>query len=128
LAATLGDGVVRSTDGLVAYLWQDDGEQLFAVEAQGSSGAALVAALVRDGVRVPALPIPEPDRTPWGEEISVPEDRVAEIEARVEELHPRPGTFTCFAGKDWIVAKSDIDLRSIVDEVLAIPRSEPPPA
>ncbi len=129
LAATLGDGVVRSTDALVAYLWQDDGQQLLAIEAQGSSGPVLVAALGEIGVRVPTLPLPEPDRAPWGEWVTVPEDRVDDVVAVVRKRHSiRPGWVNVLGDRDKVIAKADIDLRAIVDEVLAIPRSEEPPA
>jgi len=36
LAAMLGDGMVGSTDGLMAYLWQDYGEPILTLEALGS--------------------------------------------------------------------------------------------
>ncbi len=120
LAATLGDGVVRSTDALVAYLWQEDGQQLFAIEHQGVSGPSVVEALVADGVRVPEAVLPEPDRVPWGEQVPIPPERRKEIVARVEERYPSsPGRPTCIGGRDWLVAKAHIDLRSIVKEVVA---------
>ncbi len=119
--------MVRSTDGLVAYLWQDDGQQQYPIEDHGSSGPALVAALVAIGVRVPAVPIPEPDRAPWGEWVSVPADRVDEVAAAVRQRHPtRPGWVNCIGTGDRVIAKAHIDLRAIVDEVLAVPRAIPP--
>jgi ATP-dependent Clp protease ATP-binding subunit ClpA len=128
LAATLGDGVVRSTDALIAYLWQEDGQQLFAIEAGGSSGPALVGALTEVGVRVPAVPLPEPDREPWGEWIAVPKDRVDDVAAAVRKRHPvRRGHLTSIGTRDGVIAKAHIDLQAIVDEVLAIPRPIPLP-
>lgn len=45
LAATLGEGEVGSTDGLIAYLWQVDGQPTFALEALETSVSEVLRVL-----------------------------------------------------------------------------------
>jgi hypothetical protein len=130
LAATLGDGVVRSTDGLLAYLWQEDGHQAETAALQGSSVSVLVAALRAAGVRIPTVAIPESDRLPWGTPIQVPEDRAEEIVAVVLARYPALVPWRIVTREEgWVMAKTPVDLQSIVDEVLARGQTYvPPPA
>ena len=79
LAAMLGDGVVGSTDALIAYLWQDDGQPILALEALATSASEVLASLAELGISVPRVPLPQPDRTPWGEKVYVPAERMDDV-------------------------------------------------
>jgi len=119
LAATLGDGVVGSTDGLIAYLWQDDGQPILALEALGTAGPKVLAALAGLGVAVPDVPLPQPDRTPWGEKVYLPADRLDDVLVRLRAVLP-PGSwgFNSHDGRQWVVAHAAVDLAIIIAEVL----------
>jgi ATP-dependent Clp protease ATP-binding subunit ClpA len=120
LATMLGDGVVVSTDGLIAYLWQGDGQPVLALEALDTSATDVLAALAELDVAVPTSPLPQPDRTPWGERVYVPAERMKDVVARLSADLP-PGTWGCNSheGREWVVAHAVIDLAGIVDDVLA---------
>lgn len=120
LAATLGDGVVGSTDGLIAYLWQGDGQPILALEALETSVSEVLRVLTEHAVALPAVPVPQPDRTPWGERVYVPAERMGEVVARLSADLPL-GTWGCNShdGREWVVAHAIIDLAAIVDDVLA---------
>ena len=84
------------------------------------TGAASPLALERRGVRLPTVPRPEPDRTPWGEPVDVPLDRYGDVvHALSEQLDA--GTWGCNSHDDraWVDAHAHIDLQGIVDRVLA---------
>jgi ATP-dependent Clp protease ATP-binding subunit ClpA len=120
LSAMLGDGVIGSTDGLLAYLWQDDGQPVLTLEALETSVPQVLAALAELDVVVPAVPVPHPDHTPWGERVYVPAERMKEVVARLSADLP-PGTwgFNRHDGREWVVAHAIIDLVTIVNEVVA---------
>lgn len=120
LAATIGDGTVRSTDALVAYLWAGDGQATIELETLSVSALAVVAALVDAGIRVPAAPLPEPDRTPWGEPVDVPKERLRDVIMFLKSRLPL-GSWGCNTHEEraWVIAHADIDLEALVDEALA---------
>lgn len=125
VAAAGGDDVVRSAHGLIAFLWEPDGRAELELEMLGTSAGDVVAALVTMGVHVPAVPLPQPDRTPWGERVDVPADKVGDvIDAVMAELRSRglPAEsvgFNCNQERDryWVVAHAEVDLRAVVDRV-----------
>ncbi len=61
--------VIRSRDGVLAWLWDDFGHAVSELEILGATPAAFVEALAAHGVGIPTLPLPEPDRRPWGERV-----------------------------------------------------------
>ena len=120
LAATLGDGVVGSTDGLIAYLWQVDGQPILALEALETSVSEALKCSPSTLPALPALPVPQPDRTPWGERVYVPAERMGEVAARLSaDLPLGSWDATITDGREWVVAHAVIDLAAIVDDVLA---------
>ncbi len=120
LAAMLGDGVVGSTDALTAYLWQDDGQPILTLEALATSPSEVLAALADLGRSVPGVPLPQPDRTPWGEKVYVPAGRMEDVVARLGAVLP-PGSwgFSGHDGLQLVDAHAAVDLEVIVAEVLA---------
>lgn len=120
LAATLGDGVVRSTEALIAYLWQDSGQPVVMLEAQPTSATAVLAKLAEIGIDVPEVALPQPDRTPWGEKVIVPLERMNDVVARLSADLTR-GTWGCNShdGRGWVVAHASVDLIAIVAKVLS---------
>lgn len=119
-AVTTGDGTVRSTDALVAYLWSRDGRATLELERLAVQTSDVVAALVDMGVRVPTVPLPEPDRTPWGEPVDVPKDRLRDVIMFLKDRLPL-GTWGCNTHEEraWVIAHAHIDLHALVDEALA---------
>lgn len=119
-AVTTGDGTVRSTDGLIAYLWSRDGRATLELERLSVQTSAVVAALVGMGVRVPTVPLPEPERTPWGEPVDVPKDRLRDVIMFLKDRLPL-GTWGCNTHEEraWVIAHAHIDLHALVDEALA---------
>ena len=113
-------GGVGSQHGLLAYLWGEEGLSAFQLEWWGTTASAVVEALEGLGVRVPTVPRPEPDRTPWGEPVFVPLERYGDVvRALSEQLDP--GTWGCNSHDDraWVDAHAHIDVQAIVDRVLA---------
>lgn len=115
-----GTGDIGSHHGLIAFLWGDEGLSAFQLEWWGTTTLAVVEALETVGVRLPTIPRPEPDRTPWGEPVFVPLDRYGDVvRALSEQLDA--GTWGCNSHDDraWVDAQTHIDLQAIVDRVLA---------
>lgn len=114
-----GTAGVGSHHGLIAFLWSDEGLSALELEWWGTTAAAVVKALGRLGVGLPAVPRPEPDRTPWGQHVFVPLERYGDVvRALSEQLNP--GTWGCNSYDDraWVDAHANIDLQGIVDRVL----------
>ena len=115
-----GTGDVGSHHGLIAFLWGDEGLSALQLEWWGTTGSAVVKALESLGVRLPAVPRPEPDRTPWGDPVFVPVERYGDVvRALGEQLDA--GTWGCNSHDDraWVDAHAHIDVQAIVDRVLA---------
>ena len=117
LAAARGDGAVRSTDALIAYLWQPDGDQVIVLEHIDTSAERVLAELKAP---TPALPVPQPDRTPWGDKVYVAPERMDDVVGRLARDLPM-GSWGCNShdGRQWVVAHAHIDLAAIVAEVVA---------
>lgn len=115
-----GTGDVGSHHGLIAFLWGDEGLSALHLEWWGTTGPEVVEALTRLGVRLPTVPRPEPDRTPWGEPIFVPTERYGDVVGSLAEQLDA-GTWGCNSNDDraWVDAHAHIDLQAIVDRVLA---------
>jgi hypothetical protein len=115
-----GTGQVGSHHGLIAFLWGDEGLSAFELEWWGTTGPAVVKALEGLGARVPTVPRPEPDRTPWGEPVFVPVERYGDVVRALGERLDL-GTWGCNSHDDraWVAAHADIDLQAIVDRVLS---------
>ena len=120
LAVTLGDGIPGSSDALMAYLWSGRGDAVIALERLSVSAMRVVAGLTATGAGVPAVPLPEPDRSPWSDRIFVPPDRLSVVVDLLVERLP-PGTFgvNTHEGRAWVMAHADIDLQALVDEALS---------
>jgi hypothetical protein len=115
-----GTRAVQSHHGLIAFLWCDDGQSVLELESWGAPGPAIVEALESAGVRLPTVPRPEPDRTPWGEPVFVPLDRYGDVvRALAQQLEA--GTWGCNSHDDrgWVLAHAHIDLQAIVEGALA---------
>ena len=120
LALTLGEGVPGSSDALIAYLWRRRGDAVVALERLSVSAERVVADLTATGVRIPNVPLPAPDRRPWGDRIFVPADRLHDVvDLFMERL--QPGTFgvNTHEGQAWVIAHAGIDLQALVDEALS---------
>lgn len=113
-------GTVGSQHGLIAFLWGDDGLSAFHLECWGTTAQEVVEALDTRGVRLPTVPHPEPDRTPWGGPVFVPLERYGDVvRALGDQLDT--GTWGCnsYDNRAWVDAHAHIDLQAIVDRVLA---------
>jgi ATP-dependent Clp protease ATP-binding subunit ClpA len=122
LAVTIGQGTPRSAEAFIAYLWDRHAAAVLTLERLGVSAADVVADLAAAGVRLPAAPLPEPDRRPWGERIFIPEERIRDVlEVLIERLGPGRFGFNTHEGRAWVMAHADIDLQALVDEALSGP-------
>jgi hypothetical protein len=94
-----------------------DGDQLIVLEQIDTSAERVLAEL---DVPTPAAPLPQPDRTPWGEKVYVASERMDEVVGRLARDLPM-GSWGCnsHAGRQWVVAYAHIDLAAIVAEVVA---------
>lgn len=119
-ASSLGDGIVRSEHGLLAWLWEPWGSKVLELERLSVSPEAVLDALSAAGVRVPRMPLPEPDREPWGDRIEVPLDRMTDVvrELERENLPLRSWGFNQYDGTGWVAGWARLDLRAIVAKVL----------
>jgi len=91
-----------------------------ALEALETSSTDLLAALAELDVAVPAVPVPQPDRTPWGERVYVPAERMKDVVARLSaDLSPGMWGRNSHEGREWVVAHAVIDLPGMVNDVLA---------
>jgi hypothetical protein len=122
-ASTLGTGQVRPVDLLLALLW--DNREWLPVTSLGIARETVVEALVRAGVAVPAVPMPELDR-PFRNLVRVdfPMSALGRVIESLRERHP-PGSglrwgFNHDEGeRAWAFAEEGVDLQTIVDEVIA---------
>jgi hypothetical protein len=118
-ASALGTGDVRPVDLLLALLW--DNREWLPVRELGIAREAVVEALVRAGVRVPAVPLPDLDR-PWRNPVRV-DFPMSALEGVVEVLKQRhpPGSGLRWAinhdqaERAWAFAEEGIDLHGIID-------------
>ena len=74
---------------LVAWLWQDHGQPLLELEGMGATATELLGLLAAQGIQMPPVSLPEPDRRPWGETVYFPADRLGDVLARLNaDLSP----------------------------------------
>jgi hypothetical protein len=122
LAVTLGTGTPASAEAFIAYLWGRQAAAVLMLERLEAPATGVVTDLAAAGVRLPAAPLPEPDRRPWGERIFIPTDRVREVlDVLIERLGPGRFGFNTHEGRAWVLAHADVDLQALVDEVLGGP-------
>lgn len=70
---------------------------------------------------MPAVPLPEPDREPWGEWIAVPMTGWPTWWPSFGNATPSAGDLVTAIGTgDGVIAKAYVDLQAIVDEVLGM--------
>lgn len=116
LALGLGDGIVRSTDLLLALLW-DEGQLAVLDLPGGVTRDAVAAALLADGVTVPSAPLPTP--TTWSDrwtQATFPVDQLNAALAAMHERHPRGqhwGWNVDGAGLAWVDAEDGVDLAAV---------------
>lgn len=117
-----GTDAIGSQHGLLAYVWCGSGAAIFELERWGTTAPAAIAAAREQGVSCPPTPLPEPDRTPWGEPVFVPLDRYGDVvRALQEQLDAQTWGCNNHDGRAWVLARADIDIQPIVDRVLADP-------
>ena len=122
LAAALGAGLVKSVHGLLAYLLEPRGEAVLELEHFETTPETVLERLRDLGIAVPELPIPEPDRIPWGERVDVPPDRLEEVRrALLDELPAGTWGFNRIGERAWVIAHAGIDLEAIVRGTLDRP-------
>lgn len=122
-ASAFGTGEVRPVDLLLALLW--DNREWLPVTELGIARETVVEALVRAGVTVPAVPMPERDR-PFRNPIRVdfPMSALGGVVEQLQQRHP-PGSELRWginhdeAERAWVFAEEGIDLQAIVDQVIA---------
>ena len=122
MAAVEGATSVRSEHGLVAYLWEPDASHALVIEPWGTTEPEVAQALAELGVRLPTTPRPERDRTPWGEPVFVPFERLMEAVDRLHAADLPEGSwgFNHYKGRAWVCGYAHLDLRAVLGQ-LALP-------
>lgn len=121
LAAVEGVASVRSEHGLIAYLWGPDSGPLV-IETWGTTEPLVAQALAELGARLPPTPRPDRDRTPWGEPVYVPYERLMEAVDRLNgaDLPLGGWGFNHHETQAWVCGYAHLDLRAILGP-LALP-------
>jgi ATP-dependent Clp protease ATP-binding subunit ClpA len=121
LAAAHAVPAVHSEHGLLAFLWAPSGDQVTELKELGTTSSTVALALAKDGVQLPAAPLPEPYHTSWGEPVYVQLDRLQEVIDRLAESVPVGSWgFNHHEGRAWIEGQADLDLRAVLGP-LALP-------
>jgi ClpA/ClpB-like protein len=122
-AAAAGSTTVEPEHGLLALLWHPDSPSSGLLLKLGTSRAEVQRALRGLGVDVPALDPPPDDERPMGERVWIPLEKLElllrELPARLPEGSPFGFNLTADGSRAWVRAGADVDLQSIVDDVLA---------
>ncbi|MFN2569525.1 MAG: hypothetical protein ABR564_07985 [Candidatus Dormibacteria bacterium] len=120
-AARSGVESVRSEHGLLAWLWEPGGNSVVELEQLSTSAEHLLEALSALGVNPPPLELPQPDRTPRGEMVFLPPERLSDVIAELQKLQLPPGSwgFNTYQDRAWVRGYAHIDLQAVVDRVLA---------
>jgi hypothetical protein len=107
---------------LLSLLWDPHSVQNGMLRELGTSRADVEQALGRLGVSVPPIDLPPEDERLWGERVWFPPDRfelvLSQVPSRLPEDSPFGFNFTA-DGRAWVQAGADVDLQSIVDDVLS---------
>ncbi len=120
LALGLGNGIVRSTDLLLALLW-DEGQVAVLDLPGGVTREAVAAALSAEGVTVPSAPLPTPPT--WSDRwtrATFPVDQLNAVLATMHERHPRGqhwGWNVDCDGLAWVDAEDGVDLAAVIAEL-----------
>lgn len=120
LALALGDGIVRSTEVLLAALW-DDGQVAVFDLAGGTTRRAVAEALAATGARLPRVALPVPPE--WSEPVSrltFPSDDLDAVLEAMNRRHPDGlhwGWNTNGAERAWVDAEDGVDLEAVVADL-----------
>jgi ATP-dependent Clp protease ATP-binding subunit ClpA len=122
-AASAGSTTLEPEHYLLALLWDPDSVHSGMLRELGTSRAEVQGALRALNVRVPELEPPPDDERPRGERVWIPFEQLElvlrELPSRLPEGSPFGFNFTPDRSRAWVQAGADVDLQSIVDEVLA---------
>lgn len=98
---------------------EEHGNAVSELEILGTTASAFIEALAARGVEIPQVAPPEPDRRQWGDSVYFPADRRTGVLARLRAvLKPGEWGWNCWEYEAWVDAIAEVDLQSIVADVL----------
>lgn len=120
-AASLGDGRIRPEHVLMALIWDPSSLSSQLLWQLGVTREGIIEGLRSRGVAIPRASIPPQVEVERGEKIWIDRDELQRVIAELPKSLP-PEAHWGFNYEDdraWIVAEAGIDLRSLVDGILA---------
>lgn len=120
-AASLGDGPISPEHVLIALIWDPASLSSQLLWQLGVSREDIIDRLRSRGVSVPRASIPPQVEVERGERIWIDRDNVQRLIAELPKRLPPDAHFGFNYEDDraWVVAEASIDLRSLVDSILA---------
>jgi hypothetical protein len=120
-AASLGDGPISPEHVLMALIWDPSSLSSQLLWQLGVSREDIIEGLRSRGVAVPRTSIPPQVEVEMGVRIWIDREEVQRVITELPKRLP-PETHFGFNYEDdraWVVAEASVDLRSLVDDVLA---------
>jgi hypothetical protein len=120
-AASLGHGPISPEHVLMALIWDPSSQASQLLWRLGVSREDIIDRLRSRGVVVPHTSIPPQVEVEMGERIWIDRDDVQHLIAELPKRLPPDAHFGFNYEDDraWVVAEASIDLRSLVDSILA---------
>jgi hypothetical protein len=120
-AASLGDGPVTPEHVLMALIWDPSSLSSQLLWRLGVSREDIIGRLRSQGVAVPRTSIPPRVEVEMGERIWIDRDDLLHVIAELPMSLPPDAHFGFNYEDDraWLVAEASVDLRSLVDGILA---------
>lgn len=120
-AASLGDGPISPEHVLIALIWDPSSQASQLLWRLGVRREDIIDGLRSRGVTVPRASIPPQVEVEWGERIWIDRDDVQHLIAELPKRLPPDGHFgfNYEADRAWVTAEASIDLRALVDSILA---------
>lgn len=118
-AASLGDGPITPEHVLMALIWDPSSHSSQLLWRLGVSREDIVDRLRSRGVAVPRAPIPLQVEVEMGERVWIERDDLQRV---ISKLHLPPDAhfgFNYEGERAWVIAEESVDLRSLVDGILA---------
>jgi hypothetical protein len=125
-AATLGSGPIEPEHVLLALLWEPHSSSSQLMRRLGIERQAILDSVRARGVPIPTAPLPGRDAVGIGEAVWFDRDDVMRVVLEVPKMLPPDAHFSWNVDGDraWAATSADVDLRAIIDQVLATPHGE----
>lgn len=120
-AASLGNGPISPEHVLMALIWDPSSEASQLLWRLGVSREDIIESFRSRGVTVPRASIPPQVEVERGERIWIDRDDVQHLIAELPKCLPPDAHFgfNYEGDRAWVIAEASVDLRSLVDDILA---------